>query len=123
MKHKITAGLLTLAGLAMLSTATPAQESQDKSSDMRTVTGCLSAGDSTGEYKLTADDGSTWEVKSKTVKLADHVGHTVKVTGKEWQAGMHGAKEKTKEAVDPNAKEHGHMTVTSMSMVSDSCKM
>jgi hypothetical protein len=35
---------------------------------------------------------------------------------------MHGAKEKAKEAVDADAKEHGHLKVTKVSMVSESCK-
>ena len=96
---------------------------EDKSADMRSVTGCLSKGDSAGEYAITGEDGSTWELKSNTVKLASHVGHTVTVTGKVWHPDMHGAKEKTKDAVNDNAKEHGHLNVTKMSMVSDSCKM
>jgi hypothetical protein len=94
----------------------------DKSAEVRNITGCLSKGDDAGEFKVTANDGSTWEVKSKTVKLSPHVGHTVTVTGEVWQSGMHSAKEKTKETVDPNAKEHGHLNVTKVEMVSDSCK-
>ena len=37
-------------------------------------------------------------------------------------ATMLGAKEKAKETVDSDAKEHGHLTATDLSMVSDSCK-
>ena len=33
-------------------------------SDTRTITGCLTQGDSAKEFKLTANDGSTWEVRS-----------------------------------------------------------
>ena len=57
---------------------------EDKSAEVRNVTGCLAKGDSAGEFKVTANDGSTWEVKSKTVKLSPHVGHTVTVTGEVW---------------------------------------
>jgi len=32
-------------------------------------------------YMLTAADGSTWEVRSSKVNLAEHVGHTVTATG------------------------------------------
>jgi hypothetical protein len=95
---------------------------QDKSAEVRNITGCLSKGDSAGEFKVTASDGSNWEVKSKTVKLSPHVGHTVTVTGEVWHPDMHGAKEKTKSAVDADAKEHGHLNVTKVEMVSDSCK-
>jgi hypothetical protein len=126
MKFKLTFGLLALSSLATAPMYSFSQDtaasSQDKSADVRTITGCLSAGEKAGEYNLLANDGSTWEIRSKTVKLAPHVGHTVTVTGKVWHPDMHGAKEKTKDAVDPNAKEHGHLGATDVSMVSDSCK-
>ena len=95
---------------------------EDKSAEVRNVTGCLAKGDSAGEFKVTANDGSTWEVKSKTVKLSPHIGHTVTVTGAVWHPDMHGAKEKAKETMDADAKEHGHLNVTKVEMVSDSCK-
>lgn len=124
MKTKLTLSVLMVAGLG-IAPILGAQESanEDKSADMRSVTGCLSKGDSAGEYAITGADGSTWELKSNTVKLSSHVGHTVTVSGKVWHPDMHGAKEKAKGAVDDNAKEHGHLNVTKMSMVSDSCKM
>jgi len=95
---------------------------EDKSAEVRNITGCLAKGDSAGEFKVTASDGSSWEVKSKTVKLSPHVGHTVTVTGEVWHPDMHGTKEKAKSAVDADAKEHGHLNVTKVEMVSDSCK-
>jgi hypothetical protein len=125
MKSRLTLGFLALACLAItpaLGFAQDTPQKQDKSADARTLTGCLSSGEKAGEYNLLASDGSTWEIHSKSVKLAPHIGHTVTVTGKVWHADMHGAKEKTKEAVDPNATEHGHLTATEVSMVSDSCK-
>lgn len=125
MKSKLALSLLAIAGLTLapsLAFAQDAAPAPDKSADARTLTGCLSNGDKAGEYNLLASDGSTWEVHSKTVKLAPHVGHTVTLTGKVWHSGMHGAKEKAKAAVDPNASEHGHLNATDVSMVSDSCK-
>jgi hypothetical protein len=96
--------------------------SQDKSADSRTLTGCLSQGGDAKSFNLLADDGSTWVLRSKTATLSNHVGHTVTVTGKVWHGTIHGAKEKTKDAVDPGAEEHGHLNVTTLSMVSDTCK-
>lgn len=122
MKVRLTLGLIALGGVSLVPTAGFAQTTQDKSAETRTLTGCLSNGEKAGEYSLVGADGSTWEIRSKTVKLADHVGHTVTVTGKVWHPGMHGAKEKAKEAVDPNATEHGHLNATDVAMVSDSCK-
>lgn len=123
MKSKWALNLLAVSCLAV-SPVLMAQDTtkQDKSAEVRNVTGCLSKGDSTTEFKVTASDGSSWEVKSKTVKLSPHVGHTVTVTGEVWHPDMHGAKEKAKSAVDADAKEHGHLNVTKVEMVSDSCK-
>lgn len=123
MKSRLILGFVALSSLAIAPAIGFAQDTaQDKSASARTLTGCLSSGEKAGEYNLLASDGSTWEIHSKTVKLAPHIGHTVTVTGKVWHADMPGAKEKTKEAVDPNASEHGHLTATEVSMVSDSCK-
>ena len=123
MKSKWVLNLLAVSCLAV-SPVLLAQDTtkQDKSAEVRDVTGCLSKGDSAGEFKVTASDGSTWEVKSKTVKLSPHLGHTVTVTGEVWHADMHGAKEKTKSTMDADSKEHGHLNVTKVEMVSESCK-
>jgi len=96
-------------------------------SKVRDVTGCLSKGDDAKEFVLTGTDGSTWEVKSDKVALAEHVGHTVTATGVVSNAKMHNMKEDAKEAAkDSGMKksdaEHGHMTITDVKMVSESCK-
>ena len=123
MKTKWSLRLLVASGLILSPIfASRAAPSQDKSDDVRSITGCLSKGDSAKEFKITGDDGSTWEVTSATVKLSPHLGHTVTVSGEVWHPDMHGAKEKAKEAVDADAKEHGHLKVTKVSMVSESCK-
>src|SRR6202171_1540174 len=92
----------------------------------RTLTGCLQKSDDANEYKLTTEKGATWEIKSDTVKLEDHVAHTITITGVVSNATLHGAKEDTKaeakeHGMDKDSTEHGHMTVTSLKMVSDSC--
>src|ERR1700693_2829639 len=66
--------------------------------DVRDVTGCLSKGDSAKEFLLTGNDGSTWEVRSSRVALAEHVGHTVTATGVVSNATAHNMKEDAKEA-------------------------
>jgi len=93
----------------------------------RTITGCLTQGGNANEFVLTGTDGSTWEVKSDSVSLADHVNHEVKATGVVKHNKMHNMKEDTKDAVhdtgiNNNNNEHGHMQITNISMVSDSCK-
>src|SRR3569832_1254804 len=93
---------------ALLATYVVAQDSSSDSkskSDTRTVTGCLSKGDSADEFLLTAKDGSTWEVRSSTASLADHVGHTVSATGVDSNSTMHNLKEDTKDvATDAHMK-------------------
>ena len=104
-----------------------AGESSDKGkSDTRTITGCLAQGDNAKEFKLTADDGSTWEVQSSNVSLAEHVGHTISATGVVSNAMAHNMKEDTKDmahdaGMKKDNKEHGHLKVTDVKMVSDSC--
>jgi hypothetical protein len=95
--------------------------------DVRDVTGCLSKGDSAKEFLLTGNDGSTWEVRSSKVALAEHVGHTVTATGVVSNATAHNLKEDAKDAAKDSGMtktnpEHGHLTVTKVEMVSDSCK-
>ena len=114
---------------ALLATYVVAQDSSMDSkskADTRTVTGCLSKGDSADEFLLTGKDGSTWEVRGTTVPLADHVGHTVSATGVVSNATMHNLKEDTKDvAKDAHVKkdnaEHGHMKITDLQMVGASC--
>ena len=95
--------------------------------DVRDVTGCLSKAADAKEFLLTGTDGSTWEVRSSKVALAEHVGHTVKATGVVSNATAHNLKEDAKDAAkDSGMKksdtEHGHMKITDVKMVSDSCK-
>lgn len=111
-------GAVTWAGSLWAQTEEPKKATHQ---DVRVVTGCLSK-DGSDEYRLTARDGSTWEVKSDAVKLAEHVGHTVTLTGAVENPALHGVKEDAKEAVDKNAKEHGRMAVTKLKMESKDCK-
>jgi hypothetical protein len=95
--------------------------------DVRDITGCLSKGDSANEFLLTGSDGSTWEVRSSKVALAEHVGHTVTATGVVSNATMHNMKEDAKDAAKDSGmaksdEEHGHLKVTAVKMVSESCK-
>jgi hypothetical protein len=106
-----------------------AQEEPKKTTHQksRTITGCLQTGDNDKEFKFVGQDGSRWDLKSDSVTLAPHVGHTVTVTGVVSNSKMHGAKEDMKD----EAKEHGiakgstetgDLTVTTLKMVSKGCK-
>ena len=94
---------------------------------VRTITGCLQAGEDANEYKFTGQDGSKWDVKSDSIKLAPHVGHAVTVTGVVSNAAAHGAKEDIKDeakehGIAKNSTETGDLTVTALKMVSKTCK-
>ncbi len=127
MKVKIVMAFLALfmfAGTAGLTTAQDTTKTTHKKT--RTLTGCLQTGDSANEYKLTTAKGGTWELHSDSLKLGDHVGHTVTIKGVVSNAKMHGMKEDAKaeakeHGVDKDSTEHGHMTVTHLKMDSDSC--
>ena len=124
MKNKLLLSIVTVSTLLMVPAIGFAQ---DKDAETRTLTGCLSKAEGAHEYKLTTENGGTWELHSKTVKLSPHSGHTVTVTGKVRAADLHEAKEKLKDemkehGVDKDATEHGHLNVTNVKIVSDSCK-
>jgi hypothetical protein len=71
---------------------TPAQTNSKSYSQTTTSTGsqtsvegCLSSSD--GKYMLTDKNGKMYELTGDTSKLAEHVGHEVKITGTESAAG------------------------------------
>jgi hypothetical protein len=114
-------------GIALCSVLACGMAMAKSKGEVRDVTGCLSKGDSAKEFVLTGSDGSTWEVKSDAVALADHVGHTVTATGVVSNAKLHNMKEDAQETakdsgVTETNKEHGHLKVTDVKMVSDSCQ-
>jgi hypothetical protein len=124
MKAKIAAVALGLF-VASASTLWAQEEQKTTHKNVRTLSGCLQKGDGEKEYKLTDTKGENWEIKSDAVALGEHVGHSVRVTGVVSNAAIHGAKEDAKEKASEHgvgdAAEHGHMTVTGLKMVSESC--
>jgi hypothetical protein len=89
-------------------------------------TGCLSQRDNAKEFNLKADDGSTWEVCSSDVSLADHLGHKLTATGVVSNATAHNLKEDTKDiahdtGVKKNNNEHGHLKVTDVQIIREPC--
>src|SRR5207248_2060241 len=94
MTSKLALGVISLfliTGLAM-----PQQTTKTTHKKTRTLTGCLAKEDGGGGYQLTTKTGSTWELKSDSVKLDEHVGHMVRVKGVVSNAKLHGMKEDAK---------------------------
>lgn len=98
-----------------------AQDTDKSHAKSRSITGCLQNGDNSKEFKLIAKDGERWDLKSDSVDMSEHVGHTVKVTGVVSNATAHNMKEDIKQGVDKDSNETGDMTVTNLTMVSTSC--
>jgi hypothetical protein len=121
---KVTFWLVPVLLLTLFPLRLNGQETaMSNSSAGQSVTGCLQKGAEPGGFTLAGDDGKTWELSSKTVKLAEHVGHTVKVTGSSVKESK--ANEKTKEKNETKeaaGKEYADLRVTGLEMVSDSCK-
>jgi hypothetical protein len=127
MNFKKLTWIIALFMLASVGLAVAQDTTKTTHKKTRTLTGCLQKGDDADEYNLTTTKGGTWEIKSDSVKLGEHVGHTVTITGVVANATAHGMKEDTKEemkehGMDKNATEHGHLTATDLKMVSDSCQ-
>jgi hypothetical protein len=102
-----------------------AQGNQKAPTASKTVTGCLQKGHEPGELSITGEDGKTWEISSKTVKLDEHVGHQVTVTGSaERESKAQEKAEGKKEGQIENAAEkeaYGDLRVTDLKMVSETC--
>jgi hypothetical protein len=91
------------------------------------LTGCLEKGTAKDTYTLKSTDGKTYTLTSPTVKLSEHVGHKVAVTGT--AAGTEtGALKDTNAAPAPPAKSgeaampSGSLTVTTLKHLSSTCK-
>lgn len=119
--------LLCVALACCASSLMLAQSSDTKGKgSTRSVTGCLQKTSEANEFLLLGNDGSSWEVKSDAVTLADHVGHQVTATGVVSHAKAHDMKEDTKDmahdaGMDKHNAEHGHMKITDLQMVSTTC--
>lgn len=140
--QKIFALLALLAAMMFLPSRLAAQDTgnsgqnAEPSASTTSVTGCLQAGTRAGRFMLTADDGTVYHLRSKSVDLGEHVGHTVTVTGHMPQRKAQGGQapsssssaDATNEAAQSGEGQGGHaggghmLFVTDLKMVSDSCK-
>ena len=133
MSHRISRAMLWLVPILVVTLfpvraggqESAAKEAREEKAEhaSQSVTGCLQKGDEPGGFVLTGDDGKTWELTAHSVKLADHVGHKVTVTG----ARSHESKKQEEkmgkdEKKEAGGKEYGDLKVEKLEMVSDSCK-
>ena len=127
MLGKIATELIALCVLVAVAGSATAQDTKKAThKKTRTLTGCVQKGEDANEYNLVSKGGSTWEIKSDSVKLDEHVGHKVTVTGVVSHHKEHAMKEDAKSEMKEHdmakdAKEHGHLTVTNLTMVNETC--
>jgi Protein of unknown function (DUF5818) len=100
-----------------------AQATQDQNpmNHAKTATGCLQKGDQPGQVTLTGADGKSWDLRSDSVKLDQHIGQQVSVTGTATRETK--AEEKKEGQVEKaSSKEaYGDLSVTDLKMVSENC--
>jgi len=107
--------------IAVFALAANAQKGEKKGGS-KTVTGCLQKGDEADEFSLTGEDGKLYGLRSAAVKLGDHVGHKVTVTGSFKAEGDEKDEDEAKESKENGKKEAGDIQVKSLKMVSSSCQ-
>lgn len=66
-------------GQTTTSSQSSSQSSDTGNGSETTVRGCLSG--SSGNYTLTSDSGTAYQLSGDTSKLSDHVGHEIEVKG------------------------------------------
>ncbi len=117
------AGAIAL-GAAYSAHAAPAGVPAIRGVAADSVTGCLKKGDKKDVYSVTDASGKKHWVMSSTIALSGHVGHTVTVSGAAPMDNKMGSDTGMK--MSGNSKMSGDMmgpmNVTSMTMVSASCK-
>jgi hypothetical protein len=121
--------ILLAFALTLGAYVTPSASAQEKMAGNKTsVTGCLQKGDQPGEYSITGEDGKTYGLRSKMVKLSQHLGHKVTVTGTlrpesaEKEKGEAHEHEKKEAAEKKEATEAGDIRVSDLKMVSEKCQ-
>jgi hypothetical protein len=78
MKAQLRIGMLAVVIIATLGVGF-AQDDPDDSAQR--VTGCVRKGPDANHYRLLDDNGKLWDLQSKNVRFAPHVGHLVTVSG------------------------------------------
>jgi Protein of unknown function (DUF5818) len=82
-----------------------------------TVQGCLQGSD--GNYMLTADDGTKYQLQGDTSKLSAHVGHEVQITGSTTSAS---ATTNPTTGTPTSSTQQATLTVRNMKHISKTCK-
>ncbi len=96
---------------------TDSNQTEASASGQTKVTGCLQGSD--GNYTLTDENGTTYQLQGDTAKLSAHVGHEVQITGSSTSASS--ATGSTTGATE-GATQQPVLTVQDMKHISETCK-
>jgi len=127
MKRRMIGVLALVCVVAVATSAATDAKKSTKAGKSITLTGCLQAGDGAGTFKLTnvtggpAATNKEWELMGApaSLKMADHVGHKVSVTGTIMGTGQAKKAEGDQSAREESAQRHLH--VQSLKHVAATC--
>jgi hypothetical protein len=135
MKRILIGALVISCAIAM--TAGAATQTTHHAGAAKSVTGCLQKGDEANTFKLTnVTGGGEWELVGApaALKMSDHLGHKVEVSGTSLSAAAAekaehaaGAKKETKAEEKMEKKEEKgekgehHLKVAAVKMISSTC--
>ncbi len=99
------------------------QMAGEKASATQTVTGCLQKGTEPVGFFLISTEDKHWELYTNPdVSLAEHVGHTITVTGTvAHRSKAQEEKSQPHEKKEIAGKQHADLQVSSVKMVSATC--
>jgi hypothetical protein len=116
---KLGLWLVPLVLFSLLPVLLSAQDSMGKQG--MSITGCVQHGSDAGGYYIMAD-GKMYEVMGHGVNIAEHVGHTVTVTGHTVKLPQaQEAKKEASEKAEAGSGPYADFQVTSLKMVSANC--
>jgi hypothetical protein len=117
------AWMVLLVGLSTALMYGAPQTGNDKTAAAQTVTGCLQKGLESEGFFVIGENDKHWELyPSGDVSLAEHVGHTVTVTGTvAHRTAAQEAKSQPHEKKEMGKKQHADLQVSSVKMVSPTC--
>jgi hypothetical protein len=116
-KSRLLTFIVTLFFVVCILALTASPQKNGTKGGNTTVTGCLQKGDEAGEFSITGEDGKVYGLRSSSVKLAEHLGHKVTVSGKLTPEGAEKG-----EAKEGGKKEAGDIQVSNVKMVSATCQ-
>jgi hypothetical protein len=96
---------------------TQSGQTSASASGQTTVQGCLQGSD--GNYTLTDDSGTTYQLQGDTSKLSAHVGHEVQITGSTTSAS---SATSPQTGTPTGATQQPTLTVENMKHISETCK-